>query len=81
MGYTLIPGVTVRQSLACATQDTSGDPAFTGMAATEYALSFGRSDARSGTPASSVPQSARTSVRIPRPRTPARLDSWAYVID
>ncbi len=81
MGYTLIPGVTVRQSLACATQDTSGDPAFTGMAATEYALSFGRSDARTGQAASAVPQSARTSVRIPRPRTPARLDSWAYVID
>lgn len=81
LGYAIIPGVTVRQTLSCASQDVSGDPAYTGMTATEYQLSFGRSDTRSTSPAGAVPAAARSSLRIARPRTPARLDAWAYVID
>ncbi len=80
-GYTIIPGVTVRQTLSCAANDASSDPAFTGMTATEYQLSFGRTDTRTSGINNAVPGAARENLRIPRPRTPARLDAWAYVID
>lgn len=76
----IIPGVTLRPSLACTAFDTS-DPAggvvgVTGGGA-PY-LDFSYSAPRGTSP---TPQAERRSVRVPVPRIAAMVDAWSLVFD
>jgi hypothetical protein len=79
----IIPGVTIRSSLACV-QGTGGiDPAITGMSTTRFDLFFGATAKGSGGVGTGSPQAARPTAPVtrPLPRTTAIIDSWAFVID
>lgn len=79
----IIPGVTIRASLPCATFGAVGDdPAgITAMTSTKYELFFGATSNRSGASGLGTPQAERTPITRPLPRTPASIDAWAFVID
>ncbi len=79
----IIPGVTIRAAQSCATFDaTAYDPALTGLSSTKYDIFFGATNARTGG-GTGTPQAARPEVPItrPLPRTTARVDAWALVVD
>ena len=78
----MVPGVTVRASPACASFTSGTDPAVTGMSTTTYSLFFGAT--AKGTSSTGSPQAARsgtTGLARPLPKTPASIDSWAFVVD
>lgn len=79
----IIPGVTLRASQSCADfSGTSGDPAITSMSSTKFELFFGSTGSRSsGGSGLGTPQVERTSILRPLPRTTARIDAWAFVVD
>lgn len=80
-GNALIPGVAVRQSLACV--DTTG-PAGTdyfGNTQSSAQSSSGSSFALDIPIAGGVGGNLKTSVALPQPSTPASIDAWALVID
>jgi type IV pilus assembly protein PilY1 len=78
--YSMIPGVSLQQTLACSTQ-TGTDPAYSGFSSTEYRLVFGLTTSGSGNASGAVTQAGRQALRIARPRSPARIDAWAFVTD
>jgi hypothetical protein len=79
----IIPGVTIRAAQSCATFDsTPNDPALTGMSSTKFDIFFGATNTRSGG-GTGTPQAVRpeTPITRPLPRTTARVDAWALVVD
>jgi hypothetical protein len=79
----IIPGVTIRAAQSCATFDTTpNDPALTGMSSTKFDIFFGATNTRTGG-GTGTPQAVRPEVPItrPLPRTTARVDAWALVVD
>ena len=72
----------VETVLVYSLRDTGTDPAVTGLSRTTYSLFFGAT-ATSSTSTTGSPQAARPGAGItrPLPRTPANLDSWAFVVD
>lgn len=79
----IIPGVTIRAAQSCATFDaTPGDPALTGMTTTKFDIFFGATNTRTGG-GTGTPQAVRpeTPITRPLPRTTARVDAWALVVD
>lgn len=79
----IIPGVTIRAAQSCATFSASPtDPALTGMSSTKFDIFFGATNTRTGG-GTGTPQAVRPEVPIsrPLPRTTARVDAWALVVD
>lgn len=79
----IIPGVTIRAAQSCATFDTTpNDPALTGLSSTKFDIFFGATNTRTGG-GTGTPQAVRPEVPItrPLPRTTARVDAWALVVD